>query len=110
VSAHPHSRSPGAPGIGDRLLSTLGNGGYDAKHYDLRLRYATRAPTQGVDGTMTMVARSTKALSGFDLDFAGASVRSVRVDGRVAAFRRSGAELVVRPAHPIPKHQPSSSR
>jgi len=106
VGAHPHGPSPGAPGLGDRLFPTLGNGGYDAQHYDLRLRYATRAPTQGVDGTMTMVARSTKALSRFDLDFAGASVGSVRVNGRAAAFRRSGEELVIRPAHPIRKHQP----
>jgi len=50
---------------------------------------------------MTMVARSTQALSQFDLDFAGASVGSVRVDGRTATFRRSGQELVIKPAHPI---------
>jgi aminopeptidase N len=99
----PQSFSPGAPGIGDRLFPTLGNGGYDAKHYALGLRYATRAPKQGVDGTLKMVARSTQALSRFDLDFAGASVGSVSVDGRPAAFRRSGQELVIMPVQPIRK-------
>ena len=34
--------SPG-PGIGDPLFPTLGNGGYDAKHYTLALRYPTAA-------------------------------------------------------------------
>ena len=31
--------SPGAPGVGDRLFLTLGNGGYDARHYHLDLTY-----------------------------------------------------------------------
>ena len=104
ATTHPHHPSPGAAGVGDRLYPTLGNGGYDAKHYDLRLRYATSAPTQGIDGTMTMVARSTQALSRFDLDFAGAGVGSVRVNGRPATFTRRGGELVITPAHPIRKH------
>jgi len=103
--AHPHHPSPGAAGIGDRLYPTLGNGGYDAKHYDLRLRYATSAPMQGIDGTVTMVARSTQALSRFDLDFAGASVGSVQVNGHSASFRRTGEELVITPAHPIRRRQ-----
>src|SRR4051812_33695912 len=46
----------GAAGIGDPLFPTLGNGGYDARHYSLRLRYATAAPSQGIDGTLTMRA------------------------------------------------------
>ena len=65
--------SPGSSGLGDRLFPELGNGGYDAVHYDVDLRYATSAPTQPIDGTVTMVARATQALSRFDLDFAGAS-------------------------------------
>ena len=48
--------SPGAPGLGDRLFPTLGNGGYDVQHYDLDLRYATSAPSQGIDGTVTILA------------------------------------------------------
>ena len=70
-------------------------------HYDLDLRYATSAPSQGIDGTVTMVARSTQALSRFDLDFAGASVGAVAVNGQHASFRRVGGELVITPRQPI---------
>jgi aminopeptidase N len=95
--------TPGSAGLGDRLYPTLGNGGYDALHYDLDLRYATSAPSQGIDGTVTMKARATQALSRFDLDFSGASVGSVRVDGKPAAFRRVGEDIVITPAEPIAK-------
>jgi aminopeptidase N len=96
--------SPGAAGIGDRLYPTLGNGGYDALHYGLSLRYATSAPAQGIDGTMTMRARAKKALSRFNLDFNGKSVGSVAVNGRPATWTRSGEELVITAARPIRKH------
>src|SRR5438552_2326917 len=49
--------SPNAANIGDRLYPTLGNGGYDVRHYDLDLRYATSAPTQGIDGTVPIVVQ-----------------------------------------------------
>jgi aminopeptidase N len=93
--------SPGAPGLGDRLYPLLGNGGYDALHYDLNLRYATSAPAQGIDGVMTMTAKATQGLSRFDLDFSGKSLGSVSVDGVDASYVWKGGELVVTPAHPI---------
>jgi hypothetical protein len=41
--AHAAGRpSPGSAGLGDRLFPELGNGGYDALHYDVALRYAPR--------------------------------------------------------------------
>src|SRR4051795_5551764 len=93
--------SPGSAGVGDRLFPQLGNGGYDALHYDVDLRYATAAPTQPIDGTVTMVARATQALSRFDLDFAGASVGAVAVDGQPASFKRVDEELVITPRRPL---------
>ena len=45
-----------------------------------------------------MRARATQNLSRFDLDLSGLAVGSVKVDGRTAAFSRSGQELVVTPA------------
>src|SRR5690242_15324428 len=42
--------SPGAPGIGDSLYPTLGNGGYEVAHYALDLRYETADPAQALDG------------------------------------------------------------
>jgi aminopeptidase N len=98
---HDHSPSPGAPGIGDRLYPTLGNGGYDAKHYTLALRYPTAARSQTVVGALTMEARATKALSRFNLDFDGEAVSAVRVDGRTAAFTVDGEELVITPRKPL---------
>ena len=93
--------SPGSAGVGDRLFPDLGNGGYDALHYDVDLRYATSAPTQPIDGTVTMVARATQWLSRFDLDFAGASVGAVAVNGQRASFRRVAGELVITPRQSI---------
>jgi hypothetical protein len=93
--------SPGSAGLGDRLFPDLGNGGYDALHYDVDLRYATLAPTQPIDGTVTMVARATQWLSRFDVDFAGASVGAVAVNGQRASFRRVGGELVITPRQSI---------
>jgi aminopeptidase N len=101
VPARAASPSPGAAGLGDRLFPQLGNGGYDAVHYDLDLRYATSAPSQAIDGTVTMVAKATQALSRFDLDFAGRSVGSVAVDGQPAAWRRDGQDIVITPRKPL---------
>src|SRR4051794_15965036 len=89
--------SPGAAGIGDRLFPTLGNGGYDVQHYDVDLRYATDAPSQGIDGTVTVVAVATQSLSRFDLDFAGDSIGNVTVNGLAAKFARVGEDIVITP-------------
>ena len=98
--------TPGAAGIGDPLYATLGNGGYDALHYDVDLRYATTDPAQQIDGTVTMVARATQALSQFNLDFGGDSVGSITVDGRAARWAPDGEELVITPRHTLAKGRP----
>ena len=97
--------SPGAAGLGDRLAPGLGNGGYDVLHYDLDLRYATSAPSQSVDGTVTILAQATQSLSRFNLDFGGDRVGSVSVDGRAAAVRPDGEELVITPRRAIDKRE-----
>jgi aminopeptidase N len=89
--------TPGTAGLGDPYYPLAGNGGYDAQHYDLRLGYD---PGRGVlTGGAVITARATQNLSRFDLDLSGLTVSSVKVDGRTAAFSRSGQELVVTPAH-----------
>jgi aminopeptidase N len=95
--------APGAPGIGDRLYPTLGNGGYDVRSYDVRLTYPKRDPKQTITGDVTLRAVATQALSRFDLDFAGPSVGSVSVDGRAASFLRAGSELMITPSRAIGK-------
>ncbi|MDA0165211.1 M1 family metallopeptidase [Solirubrobacter ginsenosidimutans] len=98
--------SPGAAGIGDRLFPKLGNGGYDVQHYDIALNYATAAPSQGIDGTVTITAKATQSLSRFDLDFAGDSVGSIAVNDQPATFSRADQDLVITPAQPLPKGKP----
>jgi hypothetical protein len=41
AASHHHAPAPGASEIGDPLFPGLGNGGYEAIHYSLALRYAT---------------------------------------------------------------------
>jgi aminopeptidase N len=105
AGAHSQAPKPGAVGIGDPLFPTLGNGGYDALHYNLALRYATAEPLQTVSGTVTMVARSTHALSRFNLDFAGDSVKWVSVNGKAARFTwtKASEELSITPKRAIGK-------
>jgi aminopeptidase N len=105
LAAPAQAASPGADGLRDRLFPGLGNGGYDALHYHLDVRYATSAPSQPLDGTVTIVARATQSLSRLNLDFAGDSIGAVTVDGDGAAWRRDGEELVITPRHSLRRGQ-----
>ncbi|WP_052583912.1 M1 family metallopeptidase [Saccharomonospora iraqiensis] len=93
----PAGAAHGAPGIGDDYYPTAGNGGYDARHYAVTVRYD---PEQGhLDGDTTVTARATRALDRFNLDLRGFEVSSVEVDGEPAEHRRADeGELVVTPA------------
>ncbi len=93
--------TPGSAGLGDRLFPTLGNGGYDVRHYHLALRYATSDPAQSIDGTVTITARATQSLSSFNLDWAGDAVGAVEVDGRPATFSQQDEDLVITPARTL---------
>jgi aminopeptidase N len=90
------SFAPGAEGAGDPYFPTYGNGGYDVAGYDLKLRYD---PASGrLDGTATITAAATQDLSRFNLDLAHLTASKITVDGRAAAGRADGNELVVTPA------------
>jgi aminopeptidase N len=95
----------GAPGIGDPYFPDAGNGGYDVVHYGLDLDYDPA--TRRLDGTAVIAATATAALARFDLDLrAPLAVRQVSVNGRPAAYGRSGQELVVTPARPLRRGLP----
>ncbi|MET9295716.1 M1 family metallopeptidase [Streptomyces sp. NPDC003077] len=91
--------SPGAPGVGDPYFPNLGNGGYDALHYDLGVRYDP--PSGRLDGRTTITARATQDLSSFNLDLQKLEVTSITVDGKRAAFTRAGDEITVTPKYTI---------
>ena len=62
----------GAPASATRTSRLLGNGGYDAQHYDLTLSYDPDDRT-GSTGTARDHARAaTQDLSRFDLDLSAA--------------------------------------
>lgn len=96
--------APGAPGAGDPYFPQQGNGGYDVRTYGLDLRY--EPATRRLDGTAAIVATATQALSRFDLDLRGFTVRKVTVNGRPAAFTRSGQELRITPARALRRGAP----
>ena len=91
--------SPGAPGAGDPYFPDMGNGGYDVRHYDIRLTF--NPTTKAISATTTILARATQNLSRFDLDFQGPlKISKLSVNGRAASFTRTGAqELVITPRH-----------
>ncbi|WP_131737216.1 M1 family metallopeptidase [Actinomadura roseirufa] len=95
--------TPGAAGAGDPYFPDMGNGGYDVSHYDIGLRYDPA--TKGLSAVTTITARATQNLSRFDLDFVGMTISALRVDGRPAAYARTGAqELVITPSRGLRKN------
>jgi hypothetical protein len=103
AQAAPDAPRPGAPGAGDPYFPLMGNGGYDVRHYQLDIDYDPA--TDRLEGVARIRARTTQALSRFDLDLDGLTVRSVRVRGSQATWTRNGGELVVTPAHPLRQGQ-----
>ena len=93
--AAPGSRT-GLDGIGDPYFPSHGNGGYDVASYTLKVRYDPA--TDQLKGAATITATATEELSRFNLDLAGLTVSSVRVDGARAENERKDNELVVVPA------------
>jgi len=94
-----HPVGAGSPGLDDPFFPLAGNGGYDVKHYSLKLDY-TRA-TNRLDGRAIISARATQSLSRFNLDLRGFRIDTLRVDGRDARFTRAGQELTVIPRVPL---------
>jgi len=89
----------GADGVGDPLLPTAGNGGYDVRRYGLDIEVSDDRAS--IDATTTIDATATQTLSAFNLDLRGFDVTAVTVDGAAATVARSGDELTVTPADPI---------
>ncbi|MGH3373859.1 MAG: M1 family metallopeptidase [Actinoallomurus sp.] len=95
--------TPGAPGAGDPYFPDMGNGGYDAQHYSLSVKYDPG--TKAIDAGARITARATQNLSRFDLDLLGPlKVGKITVNGRPAAYTRTGAqELVITPERGLPQ-------
>ena len=101
--------SPGARTLGEPylFLQHIGNGGYDAQHYDLTIDYDPIA--HSIVSTTDITARATQGLSEFSLDFVPYyTVSSIKVNGVDATWTRDDdlpnykMKLVVTPAAGIP--------
>lgn len=93
--------TPGGGGAGDPYFPADGNGGFDVRHYDVRVRMMMRR--QRLFGNTRIQAVAKKDLSRFNLDLL-LGVRSVRVNGVPARFTKTNRhELQVTPRKPIAK-------
>ena len=88
--------TPGARTLGDPLLPTLGNGGYDVQHYDLTINY-NPAPN-GMVSTADITIRATQNLSEFSFDLRGFPGATVTIDGVAAGVAQSADKLIITPA------------
>ncbi len=85
---------PGARSLNDPLLPQIGNGGYDAEHYDIDLDYDPVA--NNFDrAVLTMRAAATQDLSELSLDFQDLAVDRVLVNGAAAEFSQIDAVPVL---------------
>lgn len=91
----------GAHSAGDRLFPGLGNGGYDARSYDVHFDY--RTGTKKMTAASTMRAVATQDLSSLSLDSAAQKIRAVAVNGETAGFHTSAKKekLVITPDRPL---------
>ena len=88
-----------AAGLGDSFYPYLGNGGYDALHYEIDLDIDPVANT--IQALTTITAQATQELSEFNLDLSGLTVHAVEVNGSAAEYSRYNTELVIVPANPL---------
>ncbi len=95
VWAQDSDSQAGSEGLGDPYFPQLGNGGYDAQHYTLDLKWDDR--TNNLSGTVTVRAKANVDLMKFNLDFAGYTISNILVDGKDAAYVRDGRELTIIP-------------
>jgi aminopeptidase N len=91
AAAKPGKGNVGSRSLGDPLLPQLGNGGYDAKSYRIKLNYDPAA-NEFERARTKLVARAKKKLKKFSLDFQDLDVARVKVNGRRAKFRQVEAK------------------
>ena len=85
--------------LGDAYFPDLGNGGYDALHYDLQVM--PDFDNETLDATVTIDIQATQDLNEFNLDFWGFTITQLTVNGESADYRRADIELTIIPATPI---------
>jgi len=90
----------GAPSGGDSLFPVIGNGGYDAKNYDINIDYNPLTNVFNSGTFTTMTAEATQDIWKFSLDFR-APVSKVVVEGEPSYFKQEDTKLIIAPPTPI---------
>ena len=85
---------------GDSRVPGIGNGGYDAQHYDADLIVGKDG---ALDARSVMTAVATQELDQLNLDFVGFDIAKVLVNGKEAKYRREEGELVIESGSTIKK-------
>jgi aminopeptidase N len=105
VGAAPAAAGPyvaGSSGAGDPFFPNAGNGGYDVRHYSVKLDYDQ--PANFLSGRSTIFARATQNLHRFNLDLRDfLTVSHVSVNGKRASFTHEGQELSISPRPKLKK-------
>lgn len=91
----PQANTIGSDGLGDPSYPQLGNGGYDAQHYNIDL--VVDIENQSLSSVVTIEAQTTQDLSAFNLDFQGMEISSVKINSTPAEFSRQEGELTIVP-------------
>jgi aminopeptidase N len=74
---------------------TLGNPGYDVRHYGIDLSFDP--DNRFLDSRVTMTATPTTSLDSINLDFIGFDVDEVTINGERATFARTERDMTIRP-------------
>lgn len=86
--------------MGDSRVPGIGNGGYDAQHYDASISVGTDG---GLDARSVMDAVATQDLDQLNLDFVGFHIDSVKINGKDAKYKREDGELIISSEYSIKK-------
>ncbi len=81
----------------------MGNGGYDALDYHIRIKFSD--DLFSIIASSTMKAVATEDLSSFNLDFGAMTVSNVVVNNQPARYTHADPELTIAPATPLRKGQ-----
>lgn len=90
----------GGSTAGDSRIPGIGNGGYDAKHYDANIVVDAKG---ALDATSVMTAVATQPLEQLNLDFVGFDIEAVKVNGAKAEYKREDGELIIKPSKALGK-------
>lgn len=79
-------------GIGDPYFPEMGNPGYDALHYDLKLKVN---PGKDLEASVKMQAKALADQDTVNLDFRGFDISKVSVNGKPVEYKRDKNELIL---------------